>query len=191
MPYIVVKTCFPNERATEAAKKYLEVIEKYPPDEAVGKVESKFAEERDELQTKLDAEKDKNETLSDRVIKLEKNDVIRRENEFRSTAETIWSRNLSESNIPVHLHEKVSSMIKYSKFVKDDKFDKEGFTESVVAEIKDWEDKGVTQTAIGSGFSEKEVDSQNSQEQAKLEENKSVVSRLVERSGIKVPKKDD
>lgn len=38
MPYIVVKTCFPNERATEAAKKYLEVIEKYPPDEAVGKV---------------------------------------------------------------------------------------------------------------------------------------------------------
>ena len=38
MPYIVVKTCFPNERATEAANKYLEVIEKYPPDDSIAKV---------------------------------------------------------------------------------------------------------------------------------------------------------
>ncbi len=38
MPYIVIKTCFPNERATEAAKKYLEVVEKYPPDETLEKV---------------------------------------------------------------------------------------------------------------------------------------------------------
>jgi len=38
MPYIVIKTCFPNERATEAAKKYLEVVEKYPPDETIAKV---------------------------------------------------------------------------------------------------------------------------------------------------------
>jgi hypothetical protein len=38
MPYIVIKTCFPNERATEAAKKYMEVIEKYPPDDSLAKV---------------------------------------------------------------------------------------------------------------------------------------------------------
>jgi hypothetical protein len=28
----------PNERATEAANKYLEVIEKYPPDETIAKI---------------------------------------------------------------------------------------------------------------------------------------------------------
>ena len=38
MPYIVIKTCFPNERATEAANKYIEVREKYPPDETLEKV---------------------------------------------------------------------------------------------------------------------------------------------------------
>lgn len=38
MPYIVIKTCFPNERATEAAKKYIEVVEKYPADETITKV---------------------------------------------------------------------------------------------------------------------------------------------------------
>ena len=37
MPYIIIKSCFPNERATEAAKKYLEIVEKYPPEEAMGK----------------------------------------------------------------------------------------------------------------------------------------------------------
>ena len=38
MPYIVVKTCFPNERATEVANKYLEVTEKYPAEETMAKV---------------------------------------------------------------------------------------------------------------------------------------------------------
>ncbi|UCE54309.1 MAG: hypothetical protein JSV31_02390 [Desulfobacterales bacterium] len=38
MPYIIVKTCMPNERATEAANKYLEVTEKYPPDETIAKI---------------------------------------------------------------------------------------------------------------------------------------------------------
>ena len=38
MPYIVVKTCFPNERAKEAANKFLETQEKYPPDETFATV---------------------------------------------------------------------------------------------------------------------------------------------------------
>ena len=157
-------------------------------EEAVGAVETKLTAERDALQTKLTAEEAKNATMADRVVALEKNDVIRRENEFKSTADSIWSRQLADSNIPIHLHEKVSGMIQYSKFVKDDKFDRDGFAGAVTAEIKDWEDKGVTQTAIGSGFSDKEVDSQSSKENVKMEENKSVAARLVERSGLKVKK---
>ena len=38
MPYIVINTCVPNERAKDVARKYLEVVEKYPPDEAIAKI---------------------------------------------------------------------------------------------------------------------------------------------------------
>jgi hypothetical protein len=173
----------------ELMEKYSDLVKEVV-DEAVGKVESKFSTERDELKAELATEKGKNDEMSDRVISLEKNDVIRQEREFKSLADSIWARNLAESAIPVHLHEKVGSMIKYSKFVKDEKFDETGFAEAITVEIKDWEDKGVTETAIGTGFSEKEVDGKNAQVQAKEEENKSIVSRLVDRSGVKVPKED-
>ena len=37
MPYIIVRSWYPNHKADEVAKKYLEVIEKYPPDESITK----------------------------------------------------------------------------------------------------------------------------------------------------------
>ena len=36
MPYIITKSIYPNERATEVAQKYLEAIRKFPPDENLG-----------------------------------------------------------------------------------------------------------------------------------------------------------
>jgi hypothetical protein len=157
-------------------------------DEAINKAETKFSTERDDLNAKLTAAKDENAAMSDRVIKLEKNDVIRQENEFKASADRIWANSLADSSIPVHLHQKVSGMIQYSKFVKDEKFDSAGFTEAVAAEIKDWEDKGVTETVIGSGFSEKDVDTLGKEAQALAEENTSIAARLVKKSGVEVPK---
>jgi hypothetical protein len=37
MPYIIVHCWYPNHLADEVAKKYLETMEKYPPDESLSK----------------------------------------------------------------------------------------------------------------------------------------------------------
>ena len=37
MPYIITRCWYPPSKADEVVKKYLEVIEKFPPDEALGK----------------------------------------------------------------------------------------------------------------------------------------------------------
>ncbi len=38
MPYIIVRTLYPSGKIDEVAKKYLEITEKFPPDETMGKV---------------------------------------------------------------------------------------------------------------------------------------------------------
>ena len=60
----------------------------------------------------------------------------------------------------------------------------------IQGEIKDWEDKGVVNTVIGAGFSEKEVDSESKHEEAKLAENTSMIDRLVKKSGVQIPKQE-
>jgi hypothetical protein len=158
-------------------------------DEALSKANEKFAAEKKDLEAKLATEKATNTEMSERVQKLEKNDLIRREQEFKSKADSIWSKKLSESEIPTHLYGKVSGYVHYAKFVKDDSFDNTAFTAAVEAEIKDWEDKGVVNTVIGAGFSEKEVDSASKGEEAKLlAENASIIDRLVKKSGVQIPK---
>ena len=37
MPYIIVRVWYPPDMADEVGKKYLEVLEKYPPDESLAK----------------------------------------------------------------------------------------------------------------------------------------------------------
>jgi len=37
MPYLITQTWFPLSKADEVGKKYLEVLEKFPPDESLGK----------------------------------------------------------------------------------------------------------------------------------------------------------
>jgi len=173
----------------ELIEKHSELVQEIV-DEAIAKSEEKFAEERKDLNAKLAAEKEANTAMSERVQKLEKNDLIRREQEFKSSANSVWAKKLSDSKIPSHLHDKVSGFVRYAKFVKDDSFDVSAFGEAVDAEIKDWEDKGVIDTVIGSGFSEKEIDQSAQAEEALLNENISIVDRLVKKSGVKVPKED-
>ena len=159
-------------------------------DEALAKAEEKFAKEREDLNAKLTAEKEANSEMSERVQKLEKNDLIRRESEFKSSADAIWMKQLSDSAIPTHLYEKVSKYLQYAKFVKDDSFDKEAFSAAVAAEIKDWEGKGVVDTVIGVGFTEKEVDGEANKQEALAAENAAIADRLVQKSGLQIPKGD-
>jgi hypothetical protein len=37
MPYMIARTWYPPSKSDEIGKKYLEVIEKYPPDESIAK----------------------------------------------------------------------------------------------------------------------------------------------------------
>ena len=130
-------------------------------------LEAAFTTEREDFKTKLAAKDGEIAAQNDRILKLEKSDTIRSENEVKLTANTIWTRKLGESDIPEHLFEKVQSQVSYSRFVKDQVFDHDKFTEAVSAEIKDWEDKGIKTSVLGSGFTAKE--GEESESETKLE----------------------
>jgi len=121
-------------------------------------LEDKFAEERKTHESQV-ADRDK------RVLELEKKDVIRSEKEMNTRANNIWSNRLSESDVPEHLYDKVQRQVSHSRFVKDGVLDEDKFVEAIEAEIKDWVDKGVTSTILGSGFGQRDVD-----EEVKLKE---------------------
>jgi|GEM_PF-1186205 len=132
--------------------------------------------EKTDLETKM-AERDK------RVLQLEKNDAIRAENEIRVQAEALFDSKLSESSIPDHLHDKVRKMVGYADFVAEGVLDVEKFTKAVDAEIKDWEDKRVTSTVLGSGFSKKEVDGNTEEQKLEDKENEDAADELLSLAG--------
>jgi len=156
-------------------------------DDAVAKVQEKFEAEKKDLESKLATAATTNEDLTSRVMKLEKDEIIRRGNEQKAKADSIWTRKLAESDIPTNLHEKVAGYVSHTKFVKDDVFDVGAFEAAVDAEIADWEGRGVKASVIGSGFSEKEVETPAQvAEAAKMAENESIVKRLAAHAGVKV-----
>lgn len=121
-------------------------------------LEDKFAEERKTHENQM-ADRDK------RVLELEKKDTIRSEKEMKMRIDSIWRNKLSESEVPDHLYDKVKKQVSYSQFVKDGILDEDKFVEAIEVEIKDWIDKGITSTVLGSGFGQREVD-----EEVKLKE---------------------
>jgi len=115
---------------------------------------AKFTKEKEDLETKHSEE---SKASTDRILELEKKDAIRTENELKHRADGIWTSKLTESNIPEHLFAKVSAHVPYAKHVKDGVLDEKGFSEAIDAEIKDWEDKGVTSSVLGMSFQTKDA----------------------------------
>lgn len=129
-------------------------------DEITASLTETFNAEKAVLEASI-AEKDqKLSDQEDRVLKLEKKEIIRHEGELKNMADSIWTRKLSESDVSEHLFSKVRAMVSHTKFVKDGVFDAEKFGEAVDAEIKDFEDLGATTTVMGTGFNERTVDSE-------------------------------
>lgn len=129
-------------------------------------LEAKLAQDKKDLEAKLakekaDLEKDLGTKLTERderLLKIEKKDTIRTENEHKAEADKIWSDKLADSDIAPRMHEKAKAHVVHSKFVKDDVFDTEAFSAAVDAEIKDWEAKlPKSSSVIGGGFGGKEV----------------------------------
>ena len=105
-----------------------------------------------ELKAQIDSAKEKNDALEGRVLGLEKSEILRKEKELSKTAELIWKESLMNSDLPEHLYAKVQKHVQYSKFVKEGAFDEQAFTDAVDAEIKDWADKGLTKSILGSSI---------------------------------------
>ena len=86
-------------------------------------------------------------------MKLEKKDTIRSEKETANQANSVWTIKLVASDIPEHLYDKVRSMVKHTKFVKDEILDVDAYGKAIDAEIKDWVEKGVVSSSVlGAGF---------------------------------------
>jgi len=145
----------------EVPKTAKELQEKYP--DLVKQLTEGLISDHTDKVTKLQADHQKEMKLKEaelegkeeRLLKLEKNDDIRAEKEIASLADSIWAQKLGKSEIAERLFDKVRKHVKFGKFVTDDLFDKAKFGEAVDAEIKDWESKGVTDTILGGGFTEK------------------------------------
>ncbi len=102
-----------------------------------------LTEENKELSRNLDK-------TNERLLKLEKTDAIRSENEMSREAAAIWSQELADSDVPPRLHKKAQGHVSHDRFVKDGVFDREAFSEAVREEITDWEDR-TGETVLGGG----------------------------------------
>ena len=88
--------------------------------------------------TKLSAD---NKDVNDRLLKLEKDEALRREQGIKATAEAVFAGKLKDSSVPERLHPKIRKQISHESFVKDEKLDIEAFSTAIDTELKDWAPK--------------------------------------------------
>jgi len=124
--------------------------------EAGDAVETKVKGEMSTLQVQLNTMTENVTKMSDALMKLDKSETIRQDNDRRSAAERIWDKRLSNSELSEDLFDKVRVHVPHTKFVKDGILDEVAFTQAVDAEILDWEKKtGGSGKVLGFGASQK------------------------------------
>ncbi len=179
------------ENIEQLTKEHPDLVTKVK-DAVKAEMETAFSKERDDFKTKL-ADKDKElDDQNTRVLKLEKNDTIRSEQELRSQANSMWAAKLAESDIPEHLYDKVRNQVPHSKFVKDSILNVEEFGKSIDAEIKDWVDKGVVEESVKGLGASTEVDTATSLSEKKIDdENTEIAGGLLALAGQPQKKEED
>ncbi len=93
-----------------------------------------------------------------RILALEKEQTLQKENEAKKLADTLWEKELALCSIPERLHSKVQSHVVYSEFMKEGRLDETEFVKKIKEEIKDWEDKGANTKVMGMGVNQREID---------------------------------
>lgn len=150
-----------QEVKMDLAKLKAENPELYAEVFGLGKAEAEaaFAVVKTDLEAKvtaLTAENGKlaqdNTKVSERLVRLEKQDIIRTEREIKASADKICNDKMGEASIPERLRPKIRTMLKHEPFVKDDKLDTIAFAAAVDAELKDWAPKEGEESVI-MGFS--------------------------------------
>ena len=156
-------------------------------DDAVEAATSAFAIEKKTLVDKLAGVEAENTGLGDKIMQLEKKHTLRDERERKASADAIWTRKLSESNIAEHLFDKIRSHVSHSKFMADGIFDVNAFSTAVDAEITDWETRGATTQVMGAGFTNKNsVDTEAQKQKQLAEQDDARANDLLKLAGQKV-----
>ncbi len=132
--------------------------------------------------TELSTEKDKlsvaNKDVNDRVLKLEKQETLRKEEGIKAVADAIFAGKLKETTIPERLFSKIRKQLNHETFVKDEKLDIEAFSAAIVTELKDWIPKeGETEgSVLGMSFT-KSIDGADTTDVDKM------VARMLKSTG--------
>ena len=114
---------------------------------AIGAVEAEkaFSEVKATLEaqvTALSAEKQSlvtlNEETDKRVLALEKESALRKEEGIKASAEMIFSDLMAKNSIPERLQPKIRKQINHGSFVAEDVLDVTAFTAAIETELKDW-----------------------------------------------------
>jgi len=105
--------------------------------------------EKKELEDKLAASQTNEQGLSERVVALEKRDILRDEEATKAKANSIMDGALRASSLPERVQAKVTK-VDYNKYMTEGKLDVTAFTDAVNAEVKDWEDTIVSASPIQS-----------------------------------------
>ena len=92
------------------------------------------------LKSTVEAQKQENADLNDRVVSLEKKDAPRDEQDMKNTAEALVTTKLNASSLTPRQHSKVRKQFNHERFIKDGALDQVAFSEHVDAEISDWEE---------------------------------------------------
>jgi hypothetical protein len=156
------------QEATEAAKL---VVKK--------EVEAPLAAKLAELSTIVTKQSEQLSAQQEVLLSQDKRETIRKEDERKLKAESIWSNKLAISEIPEHLFQKVQAHVSYTKFVKDDSFDEVAFSSAVDAEILDWTKSGISKAVIGTGFTLKDVENKTTE----LAEDKTWIQSMAKLAG--------
>ena len=147
-------------------------------EESFKEKETQFTNQFTAVNTRLEAAEKKN-------LDLEKKDIERSEKELKASAKEIWLEKLSASKVPERYFDKIRPHVTHDHFVENGVLDEAKFGEAVDAEIADWEGRGITETVMGSGFSEREAtDDATVEAKTKLkEQDKKTSGRLLAHVG--------
>ena len=152
-------------------------------DAATADAEAKFKVEREAFQGEIATLKGDKTALGDRVSKLEKAEIKRKDSEQLAVADAIWEAQFDASDISGKRRDKIKLHVKVKDYLDDNgRLDTVKFTDAVIAEIKDWETDEPTVLGAGGGFS-RETDSEGRKRQKLADENKGKTSELLKLAG--------
>lgn len=132
-------------------------IEKLVQGKLTRTLEDQFAQEKSELEQKIvelkAANQQSGEKYEQRLRSFEKDLTLFKEKELKSQADELFKRAFTASGLHQRFFGKIERQVSYTKFVKDEKLDVEGYNQALATEFADWTEFAVPGEAavLGNG----------------------------------------